>query len=689
MRRVTQLALILLIAHAVTLHAEDADEVREKGIAALKDAQTNPHAIVEAARLFVKAAALYGDAGNEEKNVEMNSFLYWCKKKMTLEDIEQFTKGGEAAVTSKLAAVEKAAPKADEAQKWFDRADQFAQKNPNEHLLIAIRFFEVADRFKGSDASLTAQDRSLKEMLQEKSSTVKTVPQPATNKPPETVANDNAKRPVPLPDDLKLSEHLIKDLFKAEYAVTDAASRRVLIAKLLQQADENKNDAASVYVLLHDARDIAVAIGESERATEAQNKLLDAFKIDFAAAMIDLRKLEPTAKTAEAASTLATLFSLEANNAFTAGDYENAVRFNARVEDLLPIIKDAALQARFKEEISRVQAIKRESVAALAAQKTLATKPDDPDANLIAGKFALLLGDMEKSMAMLAKSKDGVLSGLAKREISPPQDATQQTVLADDWFDRAAKEASPNLKARMQDRAALWYTSALPGLAGLAKLKVEGRIKMLPPDPTGKTAKFDVVFEPGWSVFFDGKLARNSEQKRMVTPCTINAPSGTHDIALAKDGFRDIHQNVIVRNGIAIEVTSKPLPGASALLSSMDILPDMKPFHEGMNVRSASEGVELSGSDNIKLVSETNYSAPTKIVAVVKTNSQVRFYCGPGEIIFGWEVNPTEFRYHDISTGGITAVKGKGNIVPNVWHTITWMVQKDGTTIQLDGKEMT
>ena len=63
MRCAPLLTLILLIAYPFIVHAEDADEVREKGIAALKDSQTNPHAIVEAARFFVKAAALYGDAG--------------------------------------------------------------------------------------------------------------------------------------------------------------------------------------------------------------------------------------------------------------------------------------------------------------------------------------------------------------------------------------------------------------------------------------------------------------------------------------------------------------------------------------------------------------------------------------------------------------------------------------------------
>ena len=368
MRCVPLLTLILLIAHPFTLRAEDADEVREKGIAALKDSQTNPRAIVDAARLFVRAGALYGDAGDEEKNVEMNSFLYWCKKKMTLADIEQFTKGGDEAVASKLAAVEKSAPKADDAQKWFERADQFAKKNPDEHLLIAIRFYEVADRFKGADASMQAQDRSLKEMLLEKSSTVKTVVPPATIKPTETVANDIAKRPIPSADDLKTAEKLIKDLLKADYAKTDAPSRLALIAKLLQQADENKNDAAAYYVLLHEARDQAVLAGDCAKAAEAQHQLRDAFKMDFAAILLDLRKLEPAAKTAEPAAALTVLFSLSADDALVVENYDQAVRFNSHADDLLPIVKDAALKSRLKAEIPRVRDSRHDGAAGVFHQ---------------------------------------------------------------------------------------------------------------------------------------------------------------------------------------------------------------------------------------------------------------------------------------------------------------------------------
>jgi hypothetical protein len=475
MRFILSLAVAGLLAHCVA--AEDADALREKGIAALKDSQANPRAIVDAARFFVKAGELYGAAGNDEKNVETNSFLYWCKKKMTLEDIDAFRKGGESAVSNKLADVEKLAPKADDAQKWFDRAEAFANQNPAEHLLIAIRFFEVADRFQGSAASLKAQDRSLKELVQDKSSGAKSSLPPVAVAAPKLAPETGGNLPVPALDKIKDAEKLIKDLFKADYAKTDSPTRLALAAKLVQQADENMGDAAAEYVLLRDARDFAVGAGDAALAASTQQRLRDSFKLDFAAILIDLRRLEASAKTAESAAALAALFQSAADDALEADNFEQAVRFSARTEDLLPAIKDAALKARLKTEIAFAHTLNRDSAPALAALITLTTKPDDSEANLAAGKFALERGKYEAAFALLAKGPDGAISAVAKRELVSLTEAAEQVLTADGWFDCAEKEPYNYLKVRMQERAALWYGNALPALSGLPKLRVEGRLK--------------------------------------------------------------------------------------------------------------------------------------------------------------------------------------------------------------------
>src|ERR1043165_5523615 len=281
---------------------EDAAELREKGIKALNESQTDPGKVVDAARFFVGAEALYAQKGDEEKAVEMASFLYWCKKKMTLEDVNKFNNGGEAKVAEKLNAVEQMAPKTDEAQKWFDRAEKFAQTNPSEHFLIAVRYFEVASRFKGTDVSLKAQDLSLNE--QALANNQKRAPVDVAKAPESTVA------PIPPADKLLASEKLVKDLLKAEYANVDPAGRLVLCDKLLLQVDDNKGDAAAEYVLLREARDAAVLGGDCARVSQIFARVKSAFKIDPALWNAELQRLAKNIRTAELATAMALLLSL-------------------------------------------------------------------------------------------------------------------------------------------------------------------------------------------------------------------------------------------------------------------------------------------------------------------------------------------------------------------------------------------
>ncbi len=126
-------ALFLTCFLLTASSAEDPAVLRQEGITALKDSQTNPDAIVLAARCFAKASALYEASGKPELAVEMNSYLYWCKKKMTMRDIDEFLKAEEPVVTARLTAVEKKAGIPSEALKSadkLDRAETFAHKSP-------------------------------------------------------------------------------------------------------------------------------------------------------------------------------------------------------------------------------------------------------------------------------------------------------------------------------------------------------------------------------------------------------------------------------------------------------------------------------------------------------------------------------------------------------------------------------
>src|SRR5438477_354948 len=98
--------MIFAMAKHLAKNVPDVISIRQ--LEALKESQTNPRTIVEAARNFAKAAALFEAQGKEDAVVEMNSFLYWCKKKMNMQDMDAFLNNKEDGplIAARLNAVE-------------------------------------------------------------------------------------------------------------------------------------------------------------------------------------------------------------------------------------------------------------------------------------------------------------------------------------------------------------------------------------------------------------------------------------------------------------------------------------------------------------------------------------------------------------------------------------------------------
>ena len=118
----------------------------------------------------------------------------------------------------------------------------------------------------------------------------------------------------------------------------------------------------------------------------------------------------------------------------------------------------------------------KRSTKATEALATLENNPDDPDANLIAGRFLCFLkGEWEQGLPMLAKGSDAELKAMANSEFADRPDAL---ALGDSWW-----SFSDRVEGRTQDaarqHAAAWYTQALPRLAELKRKLVESRLEIV------------------------------------------------------------------------------------------------------------------------------------------------------------------------------------------------------------------
>lgn len=167
MRTILILTLTLL---GTTIGAETGSDLKTKGIDALRAAQADPDQIVVAARFLSQAAdALIAD-GKDAEAEEVNACLFWAKKKMTIQQIDMFLAKGNGvakAAVAKMEAVEKTEVKPEDGKAWLAKVDGYAETQ-KDGFLVAVRYFEVASRFKGTPEGEQALEKSLKFLQQAK-----------------------------------------------------------------------------------------------------------------------------------------------------------------------------------------------------------------------------------------------------------------------------------------------------------------------------------------------------------------------------------------------------------------------------------------------------------------------------------------------------------------------------------------
>jgi hypothetical protein len=153
--------IAVLAVLAMTCVGAFCGDAYDEALALLRQAQSDHSVLVPAVKALARVAEEMEKA-NDPRIAEVNSCLYWAKKLLTLADTQVL--GGNGTV-KRLEVVAKAVP-ASGAKAMLDKAEAFAKGHADDPLLVAIRYFEVADRFpetaegrKAMANSLTAMQR--------------------------------------------------------------------------------------------------------------------------------------------------------------------------------------------------------------------------------------------------------------------------------------------------------------------------------------------------------------------------------------------------------------------------------------------------------------------------------------------------------------------------------------------------
>ncbi len=305
-------------------------------------------------------------------------------------------------------------------------------------------------------------------------------PPPAAEKAKPAAPAAAVRQPPPSAEEQKEAEKVIRDLFREAYAKRQPDDLRDLARKLLASARDSKDDPVSQYVLLREARDIAMKVADLETAMAAVDRMAARFEVDGVKLRSDvLTEAKKRARTPEAARAVAEAYFALSDAAGAQEDFDAALGFAKDAELAAQAAQDAALVARIRGRGQELRALQEESRRIRSSLAKLEDRPDDPAANLAVGKYWCFSRDeWEKGLPLLAKGSDRRLQELARRELAAPAAAEEQRSLGDAWWDAAQKETGRAEKARLLGRALHWYEKALLGLKGLARLQLQERVNV-------------------------------------------------------------------------------------------------------------------------------------------------------------------------------------------------------------------
>jgi len=284
----------------------------------------------------------------------------------------------------------------------------------------------------------------------------------------------------PLPDAAAIAqaESQFHDRYEGQLAkARRAAERRALAEKFLDQSARSNDPPALRWVLLRQARRLAVDLADADLVRRSVEAAASQFQIDvgpmrkdaFAEAAAAARPGAAAGQFAEAC--LGLLDGAVAAEDFAAAlDYGHAAYAAAGKARDQSLVDDVVARGRL------VVVQQKQFQQAREAAAKLSSSPDDPQANLEAGRYlAVFKKDWQRGLVHLSKAGEEPWRRLAKEDLVRPSAAAARLALADGWWDLAETQAEP-VKAALRGRAATWYRLALADLQGDDKSRVVRRL---------------------------------------------------------------------------------------------------------------------------------------------------------------------------------------------------------------------
>ncbi len=432
-------------------------------------------------------------------------------------------------------------------------------------------------------------------------------PPPATVATPEPAVEPVTPEPVnpkpaivpprklAVPTDAELDEAIkkIQELLKSKFASARTPQEKSDLAKeLCRMGAETLDDPPSRFALLDESRRIATDIGDYETAFSAIDNIAETFDSNPLAAKADvLAKLSRDLRTIEQQRRMCELASGLFDAATEALDYDIARNLSTIALNAAKKAHDPAMLEEASNRGKQIRSLKQVFDDVKAALIVLKSDANDAAANLTVGRYRCLIqGDWETGLPMLAKSDDPALEELARRDLANPTQVDEQVALGDVWLDVSRKEKE------FEQRAAYWYSVALPGLTGLARAAVEKKMSQISPETAGlgslaATAILLLTFEKNTATEQGGKKVFADGSPRKLVGEIRGEPKSVFGVAGDAIYFPGSSDGVVIRGDFPTRDAPRTL---SAWLKFEDSDDDYTYFVRTGNSREGARGVMFS-----------------------------------------------------------------------------------------------
>jgi hypothetical protein len=314
-------------------------------------------------------------------------------------------------------------------------------------------------------------------------------PEPKPAPPPKA-----AKFPVPSAEDQAIAEKDLRALYKADYAKAD---KLALAAKLLQPGRENRKDPPAWYVLLREARDLAVQGNGARLAAEAIREMDQFFEVDGVALQLKALGAIGQAPNAPAAAAVAETALALASRAVDDDHYDDAGKLLATADTALSAAAKSKKQAKsvekhvklVEERKTQLTDLTKQHQSYVQARDKLKQAPDATDANLTVGRHLCLFHDRwDEGLPYLAKGANKALQSVAKQDLARPAAADQQLKLANAWWEQSDAQVGRE-QLNLRRRARFWYETASAGAPPAERTKIDQRIKQVDDAETARLTR--------------------------------------------------------------------------------------------------------------------------------------------------------------------------------------------------------